>query len=70
MSHSSPADQERRIRQQRSYEQMRISELEAELEDARIRVQFYACALTVASEATGIDLLKNCILIVKIASEE
>jgi len=38
MSHSSPADQELRIRQQRSYEQMCISELEVEVEDALIRV--------------------------------
>lgn len=50
---------EKRLRKQRRYEQERISELEQELELARLRVRLYACAIEVASEEMGVDLLKK-----------
>jgi transposase-like protein len=50
---------EKRRRRQRRYEQERISELEQELELARLRVRLYACAIEVASEEMGVDLLKK-----------
>jgi len=50
---------EQNIRRQRKYEQIQISELEFELDEARLKIRLYACALQVASEATGIDLLKK-----------
>ncbi len=49
----------RREKRQRRYEQLRISELEAQLEEARQRVQLYALALEVISEEAGEDLLKK-----------
>ena len=52
-------ERQKRVIRQRNYEQRRISELEKELDEARLRVRFYACAIAVASEATGIDLLKK-----------
>lgn len=52
------AKEKRRLRQRR-YEQDRISELEYELEQARLRVRLYACAIEVASEEMGVDLLKK-----------
>lgn len=52
-------EKEQRRRRQRRYEQERISELEQELELARLRVRLYACAIEVASEEMGVDLLKK-----------
>ena len=49
----------KRQKRQRSYEQLRISELESQLEEARQRVQLYAIALTLVSEEAGEDLLKK-----------
>ena len=54
-----PKDSGQRQRRQRTYEQVRISELEIELQEARLRVRLYSCALQVASDATGIDLVKK-----------
>ncbi len=50
---------EKNNRRQRNYEQIQISDLEFELNEARLKIRLYACALQVASEATGIDLLKK-----------
>jgi transposase-like protein len=50
---------EKNNRRQRTYEQIQISDLEFELNEARLKIRLYACALQVASEATGIDLLKK-----------
>jgi len=48
---------------QRSYEQLRISGLEMDLDETRTRLEFYKCALNVineiALEITEIDLLKK-----------
>lgn len=49
----------KRQKRQRSYEQLRISELESQLEEARQRVQLYAIALNLFSEEAGEDLLKK-----------
>lgn len=49
----------KRQKRQRSYEQLRISELESQLEEARQRVQLYAIALNLVSEEAGEDLLKK-----------
>lgn len=54
-----PKDSTQRQRRQRTYEQVRISELEIELQEAQLRVRLYSCALQVASDATGIDLVKK-----------
>ena len=55
----SAKEKNEREKRQRTYEQHRISELEIDLDEAKLRVQFYACAIAVCSEATGIDLLKK-----------
>jgi transposase-like protein len=52
---------EQRRRRQRRYGQERISELEQEL--ARLRVRLYACAIEVAGEEMGVDLLKKIIFV-------
>lgn len=48
-----------RVRRQRSMEQLRIADLEQQLAAAELKARFYACALRVCSEATGIDLEKK-----------
>jgi len=48
-----------RTRRQRSMEQLRIADLEQQLAAAQLKARFYACALRVCSEATGIDLEKK-----------
>lgn len=50
---------EKNEKRQRNYEQVHLSELEIEMDESRLRIRLYACALQVASEVTGIDLLKK-----------
>ena len=52
-----------KMRKHRKREQIRISELEMNLDDSRRKLQFYKCALDVinelALEMSGIDLFKK-----------
>lgn len=61
--HASPTDQQKRRIRYKSEEQLRLGDLESDLQIARQRVRFYSMALDMLNEAskelTGIDLLKK-----------
>lgn len=61
--HAPAEDKQKRRRRYKTGEQLRVGELESDLEVARQRVRFYSVALDLLNEAgkelTGIDLLKK-----------
>lgn len=61
--HAPAEDKQKRRRRYKADEQLRVGELESDLEAARQKVRFYCVALDLLNEAgkelTGVDLLKK-----------